>query len=91
MHITRDVEATGDRPSPARTVVQFRARRGLEPVMISSCDQNHRIGQQGCRVRDVVGVEAARSCPNPACWVVEFRARRSIAIQSSHDKRHPVR
>ena len=72
-------EAAGGRPSPARRIVEFRARESM-PCYQSACDEHLAVGQQRRRVSRACGGEAAGGRPGPARRIVEFRAREKAAV-----------
>ena len=55
----RHVKTTGGSPSPARRIVEFRARENDVGRVRTACDEHHAVGQQGRGVIKARGVEAA--------------------------------
>ena len=76
-------EAAGGRPSPARRIVQFRARASR---CRASCDEHLAVGQQRRRVSTACGGEAAGGRPGPASRIVQFRAGEIGAVVTSCDE-----
>ena len=81
MNIACCVQAARDSPTPARRIVQFRARedvgRGETGAIMSPGNKDHAVGQQCRCVKSACGVETADDSPGPARRIVKFRARKS--------------
>src|SRR5450432_1379351 len=69
------VKAARGSPVTARRVVQFRGRKGLGSVVISSCDKDHAVWEQGRRVKIACSAKAASGAPGMARRVVELGGR----------------
>ncbi len=82
-------QATRSCPSPARRIVEFRARQKIRGV--AACDKHLAIWQQRGRMIITSVCEAAGGRPSPAHWIVEFRARQGVKVKTACDEHLAVR